>query len=372
MENLARKLEELFTQSIATCFPLMSDTKAIIRPSSHADYQCNSAMAISQALKKKGESSDAKTIADLLVRKLPQNDIIQEAQVTGGFVNIHMRQEFVNSKVLQLLKEGIHVTCDRQDRVVIDYSSPNIAKEMHVGHLRSTIIGDCLANVLSFLGHDVIRVNHLGDWGTQFGMLLAYLIEKHPDYLEKPPAIGDLQKFYQESKKRFDEDAEFQKKAKDCVVKLQSKDPKFYKAWQMICDISRKEFQAIYEMLDIRGLEELGESFYHDMMVDVVKDVQQKGLTSEEEGRVIMWAQPESSIPLTLIKSDGGFTYDTSDLACIKYRIQEQKGDRLIYVTDSGQEMHIKGIMRAAILAGYLDPNKVQVQHVGFGVVTGK
>lgn len=370
MDNFAKKLEDIFTQSIAICFPLMSDTKAIIRPSSHADYQCNSAMAISQGLKKKGESCDPRSIADQLVKRLPQNDIVHEAQITGGFINIHLKQDFVNSKVLQLLKEGIHVACDRQERVLVDYSSPNIAKEMHVGHLRSTIIGDCIANVLEFLGHEVIRINHLGDWGTQFGMLLAYLTEKYPDYLDKPPAIGDLQKFYQEAKKRFDEDAEFNKKAKECVVKLQSKDPKFYKAWQMICDISRKEFEVIYEMLDIKGLKEMGESSYQDMMVEVVNDVKEKKLVTEDEGRLIMW--PDSaSIPLTLVKSDGGFTYDTSDLACIKYRIQEQKAKRIIYVTDSGQESHIKGIKSAAILAGYLQPDQVNVQFVGFGVVTG-
>lgn len=294
MESIAFGLENVFTKSIISNFPQLAtsnDSKAIIRPSTHADYQCNSAMALAQKLKKQGvepSKTNPKSIADSLIKGLPENELIEEVQTSGGFINIYLKSSFINKKILDLLKNGIQVACDRQERVVIDYSSPNIAKEMHVGHLRSTIIGDSIGNILEFLGHQVFRINHVGDWGTQFGMLLAHLTEKFPDFIDNPPAIGDLQKFYQEAKKRFDEEEGFQKKSKECVVKLQRKDPVFYKAWQLICSISRKEFEVIYDILGIKGLEEKGESYYQDMMDEMVEELKYKGLAIEDDGRLVI------------------------------------------------------------------------------------
>lgn len=311
MESIAGNLEGIFTQSILSNYPQIganNESRAIIRPSSHADYQCNSAMALAQKLKKQGvepSKTNPKVIAENLIHGLPSNEFIDEVQSSGGFINITLKSSFVNQKILNMLKNGIHVACDRQERVVIDYSSPNIAKEMHVGHLRSTIIGDCIGNILEFLGHQVFRVNHVGDWGTQFGMLLANLTEKYPDFVENPPAIGDLQKFYQEAKKRFDEEEAFQKKSKECVVKLQKRDPVFYKAWQLICSISRKEFQVLYNILGIKNLEEKGESYYQDMMEEMIKELKSKGLVVEEEGRlVIVCLDPEDPKTQKLIEKD--------------------------------------------------------------------
>lgn len=235
---------------------------------------------------------------------------------------------------------------------------------------RSTIIGDSIARLLEYLGHDVLRINHIGDWGTQFGMLIAHLQDKFPDYLTNPPPIGDLQAFYKESKTRFDEDSEFKKRAYNCVVRLQAFDPDYYKGWQMICDISRKEFKKIYERLDIKLIER-GESFYQTRMIAIVKELEERGLLENDEGRKIMWADG-ISIPLTIVKSDGGFTYDTSDMATIKQRVEEEKADWVIYVVDAGQATHFQLIFKCGEKAGIVDPKKHRLDHVGFGVVLGE
>lgn len=187
---------------------------------------------------------------------------------------------------------------------------------MHVGHLRSTIIGESICRLLEFIGHKVLRINHVGDWGTQFGMLIAHLEDRFPNFDKVSPPISDLQAFYKESKARFDSDEEFKKRAYDRVVKLQSGDPVKTKAWQLICDVSRKEFQKIYDRLDIKLIER-GESFYQSRMEAVIKELEASGVLEDDNGRKILWASPdhgEGDIPMTIVKSDGGFTYDTSDM----------------------------------------------------------
>lgn len=201
-------------------------------------------------------------------------------------------------------------------------------------------------------------------------MLIAHLQDKFPNYLSVSPPIGDLQAFYKESKKRFDEDEEFKRRAYQCVVKLQSKDPDFIKAWNLICDVSRNEFQKVYNCLDIR-IEERGESYYQEMMTAVNKEFEEKGLVQLDEGRKIVFA-PGQSIPLTIVKSDGGYTYDTSDLAAIKNRLFDEKADIIIYVTDSGQAMHFQLVFAAAQLIGWYNPKVIRVEHAGFGVVLGE
>lgn len=245
---------------------------------------------------------------------------------------------------------------------------------MHVGHLRSTIIGESISRLLQFLGHDVLCLNHVGDWGTQFGMLIAHLEDRFPNFATVSPPISDLQVFYKESKGRFDTDEEFKKRAYDRVVRLQSGDPKSTKAWNLICDVSRKEFQKIYNRLDVSVIER-GESFYQSRMEAIVKELEAKGFLEEDNGRKIMWGHEQSEqggIPLTVVKSDGGFTYDTSDLATIKQRIEEEKADWIIYITDSGQYTHFKTIFQCAERLKLLDPKKHRVDHVGFGVVLGE
>jgi len=298
--------------------------------------------------------------------------IIESLDVAGpGFVNIKLKKQYVADKIHKLLNKGVRPPITTGERrVVIDFSSPNIAKEMHVGHLRSTIIGEAISRLLEFVGYSVLRLNHVGDWGTQFGMLIAHLQDKFPDYLRVSPPIGDLQMFYKESKKRFDAEEDFKARAYSCVVRLQNKEPDIIKAWQMICDVSRSEFNKVYDRLEITLIER-GESFYQDRMKEVVKEFEDRGFVKLDEGRKVVFV-PGHEIPLTIVKSDGGFTYDTSDLAALRQRIFEEKGDWMIYVVDQGQGLHFDLVFDAAKMMGWVKEGVVRVEHAGFGVVLGE
>lgn len=373
MENIQEVLNSVFGEAIGAAFPDLADAPVVISVSGKfGDYQCNSAMPISNAYKQLGKKVSPREIAEKIVQNLPQHDLIEKTEIAGpGFINIFLNRLYGVKSLSTIFEKGVQPPhLDKKLRVVVDFSAPNIAKEMHVGHLRSTIIGDSIARLLEYLGHDVLRINHIGDWGTQFGMLIAHLQDKFPDYLTNPPPIADLQAFYRESKKRFDEDEEFKKRAYNCVVRLQSFDPDHYKGWQLICDISRKEFQKIYDRLDIKLIER-GESFYQSRMIAIIKELEEKGLLENDDGRKIMWADG-INIPLTIIKSDGGFTYDTSDMATLKQRLEEEKADWIIYVTDAGQATHFLQIAKCCEKAGIYDPKKCRIDHVGFGVVLGE
>nr|XP_002129614.1 arginine--tRNA ligase, cytoplasmic [Ciona intestinalis] len=378
MVNINQRLTEIFLHSISASFPGLKGKLPVSitlnQNEKFGDYQCNSAMPISGVLKAQGTKMAPRQIAELILKNLPSSDLIDSCNIAGpGFINIRLNVSFLKRALSDVLVHGVrtHHSKGECGKVVIDYSSPNIAKEMHVGHLRSTIIGDCIANLFEYFGHEVLRVNHVGDWGTQFGMLIAHLTDMFPNYKEESPPIGDLQAFYKQSKKRFDDDPEFKKRAYSCVVKLQSGDPDFINAWKLICDVSRKEFQVIYDRLGIVNLIERGESFYHNLMPPVIAEIEKQGYVVVEDGRKLVF--PEGSqFPLTIVKSDGGFTYDTSDLACIKQRIFDESGANLIYVTDAGQAAHFKAIYSVARKMGWYDPQVTRVEHVAFGVVLGE
>lgn len=252
-------------------------------------------------------------------------------------------------------------------RVVVDFSSPNIAKSMHVGHLRSTIQGDSICRIFEFLGYDVKRVNHVGDWGTQFGMLIQELHENFPNFLKDPPDISDLVAFYQKAKERFDADENFKKAAYENVVKLQGGDKTCLEGWKMLCDVSRKEFQKIYDYMDIK-LEEVGESFYNPMLAPMVDELIANKIAEESEGAIVIVVAKKGN-PLIIRKSDGGFLYGTTDLAAIRYRTNELKADRVVYVTDVGQELHFKQVFAAVEKAGFVKPGAPQLDHMTFGTV---
>ncbi|KAK1159156.1 arginine--tRNA ligase, cytoplasmic-like [Acipenser oxyrinchus oxyrinchus] len=375
MININERLQETFGDAIRAAYPHLENPPLAVTPNQQprfGDYQCNSAMAMAQMMKSKGQKVSPREIAENIVKNIPDNEIIERVEIAGpGFINVHLRKDFVSKLLTSLLVNGVQpAAAGPKKKVVVDFSSPNIAKEMHVGHLRSTIIGDSMCRLFEFLGHKVIRLNHVGDWGTQFGMLIAHLQDTFPDYLTASPPIGDLQAFYKESKKRFDNEEEFKKRAYQCVVKLQSKDPAFIKAWSSICDVSRQEFQKVYDCLDIQLIER-GESFYQDMMTEVVKEFEDKGLVQVDEGRRVVFA-PGCAVPLTVVKSDGGYTYDTSDLAALRHRLFEEKADIIIYVTDSGQAGHFQIVFAAAQMIGWYDPKVTRVEHAGFGVVLGE
>ncbi|KAG6451380.1 hypothetical protein O3G_MSEX007104 [Manduca sexta] len=373
---VVNELKNIFEHSITSAYPDLVDPPVVITLSGNnpkfGDYQCNSAMAISQLLKAKNIKSSPREVANNILNKTAPSPIIERIEVAGaGFLNIFLSKAFAEHVLNSILKSGVKPPQVKRERVIVDFSSPNIAKEMHVGHLRSTIIGDSICRILEFLNNDVLRLNHLGDWGTQFGMLIAHLQDQFPNFKTESPPISDLQAFYKESKKRFDEDEEFKKRAYACVVQLQSHQPDYIAAWKLICEVSRKEFQKIYDRLDVK-IKDRGESFYQDRMDSVVKMLKEQGYLEEDEGRLIMWGdEKHEGIPLTVVKSDGGYTYDTSDLAAIKQRVDEEKGDRFIYVTDAGQYTHFMTIDACARRAGILKDGQ-RVEHVGFGVVLGE
>ncbi|KAK2524949.1 hypothetical protein Q9233_009268 [Columba guinea] len=377
MININSCLQEIFGAAIQAAYPDLENPPLVVTPSQQpkfGDYQCNSAMGITQILlKTKEQKVSPREIAEKIAKNIPANECIAHVDIAGpGFINVHLRKDFVSKQLRSLLINGVQPPAlGKRKKVVVDFSSPNIAKEMHVGHLRSTIIGESMGRLFEFAGYDVLRLNHLGDWGTQFGMLIAHLQDKFPDYLTVSPPIGDLQAFYKESKKRFDTEEEFKKRAYQCVVLLQSKNPDFIKAWELICDVSRKEFQKIYNWLDIT-LVERGESFYHEMMKDIVKEFEDKGFVQVDDGRKIVFV-PGFSVPLTITKSDGGYTYDTSDLAALRHRLREEKADILIYVVDSGQvRMPTSAVFAAGQMIGWYDPKVTRVAHAAFGVVLGE
>ncbi|CAL8110860.1 unnamed protein product [Orchesella dallaii] len=389
MKNIAQMLRLYFTIAVDKAFPGLEDFPVAVAPTNNpkfGDYQCNVAPPLFAMLKGKVAGiANPRQIADAIVREFPKSiDVIEKLEIAGpGFINVFLNPEYLIEETRTVFLHGaLPAPNPCKKRVIVDMSSPNVAKEMHVGHLRSTIIGEGLARLMEYLGNDVLRLNHVGDWGTQFGMLICLLQEKFSNYLtgNKQLPVSDLQTFYKEAKKRFDEDEDFKKRSYACVVELQSLNPEYLKAWNLICDVSRKEFTKIYERLDIKNLIERGESFYQKRMETIVKELDAKGLLEDDlpEGggalqgiRKIMHP-PDKSLPLIIVKSDGGFTYDTSDMATIKQRVEEERADWIIYVTDAGQATHFYSIYKCAKRAGIWDPTKVRIDHVGFGVVLGE
>ena len=352
------------------------------------DFQANGALPLAKPL-----GQPPRAIAQAIVAQLASEpafaQLCLEPAIAGpGFINLTLRPERLAAEVGARLADprlGVPVGANQgagqggsAGPVIVDFSSPNIAKEMHVGHLRSTIIGDCLARVLEFRGHPVLRLNHVGDWGTQFGMLITHLKQVAPEALEHPDAVdlGDLVAFYRQAKARFDDDESFQTTSREEVVKLQGGDPVSLKAWGLLCDQSRREFQKIYDQLGIR-LAERGESFYNPYLQAVVDDLSAATLLVTDDGARCVFLEGMSGkdgkpLPLIVQKRDGGFNYASTDLAAIRYRFS-QAGDgasRVIYVTDAGQASHFAGVFQVARRAGWI-PQGTSVEHVPFGLVQG-
>ena len=379
MNSIVEELKKHFSQALIVAFGAeFADVDPLVNPASNSkfgDYQCNLAMSLTKRLKQ-----SPRDIAKQIVENLNLSDICQTPEIAGpGFINLIIKPSYLAARLSKIQKDprlGVEEAKPAQ-KVIVDFSSPNIAKEMHVGHLRSTIIGDSIARILEFRGHDVLRLNHVGDWGTQFGMLIAYLREAYPEALTTADALdlGDLNVFYKQSKKRFDDDEEFKETAREEVVKLQSGQEDSRNAWRLLCDQSRREFQKIYDRLDI-NLNERGESFYNPFLADVVKELDERGLLEESDGAKCVFLEGFTNkagdrLPLIVQKSDGGFNYATTDLAALKYRINKDEADRIIYVTDAGQSNHFAGVFQVAKRAGSL-PENVAIVHVPFGLVLGE
>ncbi len=379
MKSLISQLEFKFSQATERAFPDLTHPEIEITPGTQdkfGHYQFNSAMKLTKRL-----NLPPRKIAEEIIAKLDLSDeFIASAEIAGpGFINIFLKPTFLSTETNTILTHS-HLGIDlpkEQLKIIIDFSSPNVAKEMHVGHLRSTIIGDCLARVFEFLGHKVVRHNHIGDWGTAFGMLIAYMKEVCPEVLngEQTTDLTHLVQWYRSSKKRFDDDSEFKKRAQLEVVALQQGEPNARNAWLMICEISRKAYQEIYDLLDVHLIER-GESFYNPFLREIVEDLDRKGLLEMSDGAKCIFLEGFQNregtlLPLMVQKSDGGYNYDTTDMAAIYHRIKIEGGNRLIYVTDAGQSTHFQMVFKAAEKAGYLNPEKVRVDHVPFGLVLG-
>lgn len=379
--NLKQFLKTIFTDAFCQTFPALKaeDFQAEITQSTQASfghYQCNSAMKLAKTLRLP-PSKIAESIRDFILAQA--KDSIAEVAVAGpGFINITLSQAFI-TQCCQRMDENEHLAVEKNNpkKVVIDFSSPNIAKEMHVGHLRSTIIGESIARILTFLGHDVLRLNHVGDWGTSFGMLIAYIKQYERQVIEDSAhaELGLLVQYYKKSKKLFDEDETFKKQSQLEVVALQSGDKEALHIWQLICEISRKSYQEIYDILDI-SLIERGESFYNPYLQKTIEDLEQLGIIEISDGAKCLFLEGYHNrdgqpLPFMLQKSDGGFNYATTDMAAIRHRVFDEKGDWLIYVTDIGQATHFAMLFKAAEKAGWLDRSKTRVDHVPFGLVLG-
>lgn len=390
MLRIAQSLENQLRDAMQRAFPEAAAAGQAFDPQlapaskpEFGDFQANGALPLAKPL-----GQPPRKIAEAVVEQLKADEgfmaLCQEPQIAGpGFINITLQPERLAAEVQQRLGDArLGVPAVEQPApVVVDFSSPNIAKEMHVGHLRSTIIGDSLARVLEFRGHPVLRLNHVGDWGTQFGMLITHLKQVAPEALETADAVdlGDLVAFYREAKKRFDEDEAFQTTSREEVVKLQGGDPVSLQAWGLLCDQSRREFQKIYDRLDIR-LSERGESFYNPYLEGVVRDLEATGLLVVDDGAGCVFLEGVSGkdgkpLPVIVQKSDGGFNYATTDLAAIRYRFgSAPEGDgarRVVYVTDAGQANHFAGVFQVARRAGWL-PEGARLEHVPFGLVQGE
>ena len=342
------------------------------RDKSHGDFASNLAMMLA-----KPAGMKPRDLAEKIIAALPKSDAVTQVSVAGpGFINFFQNPAWLAEQLQQALDDAkLNVAqADPAQQVVVDYSSPNLAKEMHVGHLRSSIIGDAMARVLEFLGHSVIRQNHVGDWGTQFGMLLAYL--------EEPPVtaeaeLGDLEHFYRQAKKRFDESEAFANRARERVVQLQAGDPDCLALWNRFNSISLGHCQAVYDRLGVSltPADVRGESAYNDQLADVVDSLQQTGLLTESEGaRCVFLDEFKNSedkpLPVIVQKADGGYLYATTDLAAMRYRHQVLNADRVLYFVDQRQALHFQQVFTVARKAGFVSAD-MQLEHMGFGTMNG-
>ncbi|KAL7706993.1 arginyl-tRNA synthetase [Lotmaria passim] len=478
--NAELALKDIVKAAIAKAFPQVPMPEPLITLGKVSEFQCNNAMGLAKMLsqQKPPVKMSPQMVGEELKKHLQENDIIADFEPTSkGFINVSIRKDWIAKTVRDVLKNGICPPVVERQKVLVDFSSPNIAKEMHVGHLRSTIIGESICRLLEFCQHDVARINHVGDWGTAFGMLILYIKRNYPDYTTNPPDISDLTSFYRAAKKCFDEDQEFKEQARLEVVKLQSLEEDSIRTWKFICDVSRKEFNKIYERLNVT-LEERGESFYNPLIPKVLALLEEAGqievsdgakliiskeerplnsldardmtklagqhlalttrdgpsfhpnliaamkkagiLTGAEGEEVVALSKKETkpwkkfdiridldklmaqlaplykkqldplflevfqsagivkgdnilvprfTFPLMVVKSDGGYTYDTTDVTATYHRFVISGMNRVIYCTDVGQYEHFRMCLQTAKDMGWMEHGTWD--HAGFGLVTG-
>lgn len=367
MELLTTQLKKIFSENINNIFKQDFSEKINIENSTKkefGDFQTNFAMMNSKAIGK-----NPREIATTLVENFKENDLIEKLEIAGpGFINIHLKNNFLNNEVKKIDNEKYDFSFLNVDEtVIIDYSSPNIAKRMHIGHLRSTIIGDAIKRILDFIGFKTISDNHIGDWGTQFGKLIvAYNKWLDKEAYEADP-IGELERIYVLFSDEAKKDPTLEEVARNELRKLQMGDEQNNKLWKEFIEISLKEYNKVYDRLGVKFDHYFGESFYNDLMPDVLEELKEKNIAKEDQGALVVFFEEDKLPPALVQKKDGSFLYATSDLATIKFRKNELNVDKAVYVTDERQQNHFKQVFEISEMLGA--PYNYEKSHVYFGIM---
>jgi arginyl-tRNA synthetase len=376
MTDPQQALAQLITGALAAAFgPEQANADPLIRPSQFADYQSNVALSLSKQL-----GLSPRDIAAELAARLAASEVLASAEVSGpGFVNLTLRDGWIAGQAAdQLADARLDVAAaSPPQKVVVDYSAPNVAREMHVGHLRTTIVGDAVVRVLEYLGHDVIRANHLGDWGTQFGLLLEHLLDVGEEAANEQLAAGEINEFYRAANAKFKADPSFAERARRRVVALQAGDPETLRLWNMLIGDSKKYYNSVYTRLGVTltDADLYPESFYNPMLASVCAELEADGIAVMSDGALCAFppgftGRDGSPLPLILRKSDGGYGYATTDMAAIRYRVRDLHANRIIYVVGAEQAQHFEMVLAVARQAGWLT-DEVRAEHATIGLVTG-
>lgn len=382
MKELIVKLLEATIDQLKQQELLPSDLNARImvdktKDKSHGDLATNLALVNSKPAGQK-----PRDLAQLIVDNLPSSSLVEKTEIAGpGFINFYLNNQWLASQVEQMAQsDTLGIVQDQHQNVVVDYSAPNVAKEMHVGHIRSTIIGDAIVRVLEALGNHVIRANHIGDWGTQFGMLIANLEDLAKEQGIDPThiSLADLESFYRQAKQRYDSDEQFALRARNYVVRLQGGDEYCHTMWRKLVDITLNHNQQTYNRMGVSLTKQdvMGESLYNDMLAGIVEDLLKRGIAVEDDGAIVVFLNEfknKDGQPMGVIirKKDGGYLYTTTDIACAKYRYEKLKADRVMYFIDSRQHQHLLQAWTIVRKAGYV-PESVSLEHHAFGMMLGK
>jgi arginyl-tRNA synthetase len=382
MADPAVHLEAALRAAVATAFPEAADADPVVRPAADrrfGDFQANGAMGLAKRLGGRSPREVAQAVAAALDA---EGAGLEPPEVAGpGFLNLRLRAAWLSARTSELLGDprlGV-AAHEAPERVVVDYSAPNVAKEMHVGHLRSTIIGDALVRVLAFLGHDVVRQNHVGDWGTPFGMLIEHLLDLGEQEAAAELSVGDLTAFYQQARAKFDADEAFADRARRRVVLLQSGDEETLGSWHLLVEESKRYFNLVYRRLDVLLTDDdlAGESFYNPLLGPTCDELRERGIAVPSEGALCVFppgfiGRGGGPMPLMVKKSDGAFGYDATDLAAVRYRTGDLDAATLVYVVGAPQGQHLALVFAGATLAGWLGGlTGRRAVHVAFGSVLG-
>ena len=375
-KNVQTLLEERFRRAVAgACGDQYADTDPMVRRSDRADYQADLAMGLAKSLRR-----SPRQVAEAIVAAADFRDICERVEIAGpGFINLTLTDGLLERQLSAMAVDerlGVAMPATR-DRVILDYSSPNVAKDMHVGHIRSTIIGDALARLLGFVGHEIVRQNHIGDWGTPFGMLIEHLLDVGGGKANADASVGELNAFYQAARVKFDSDPAFAGRARHRVVLLQAGDDRTLELWRHLVDVSARYFSAIYNRLGVtlRETDIRGESAYNPVLAETAAELERDGLAKVSDGALCVFVpgfenREGEPLPLIVRKKDGGFGYAATDLAALRYRTQTLGGTRLLYVVGAPQQQHLSMVFAVGRLAGWLVA-PARAEHVAFGGVLG-